>query len=203
MKKFPAMALVEFNGIAVGMHATDAMLKKSPINLLKCGTISRGHYLTVVAGTTASVDEALDEGLFLAGDNVVDSTFLPDIDTRLHNAILGQSLPMSAGAIAVMETPTVCCNVRAAEMALKGTPVELVEIRLGDSQMGGRGMSIFQGELHDIEASIDIAVAYLQGKNIEPVYKILTAPHEGMLAQIENSTRFLNSTNLELEGEFD
>lgn len=201
MKKFPAMALVEFRGVAVGMYATDAMLKKSPINLLKCGTISKGLYLAVMAGTTASVDEALEEGLFLAGEDVVDHTFLPDIDARLHNAILGQALPMSEGALAVIETPSVCSNVRAAEMALKGTPVELIEIRLGDSQMGGRGLSIFQGELHDIEAAADIAVSYLQAKGIQPVHKILTAPHDGMLEQIGNSTRFMNSINLELEGE--
>ncbi|MGD9873505.1 MAG: BMC domain-containing protein [Kiritimatiellia bacterium] len=203
MKKFPAMALVEFRGVAVGMYSTDAMLKKSPINLLKCGTISEGRYLTVIAGTTGSVDEALAEGLFRAKDDVVDHTFLPDVDTRLHNAILGEVLKVSQGSLAVLETSTVCCNVRAAEMALKGTPVELVEIRLGDPQMGGRGLTVFQGELHDIEAAMDIATGWLEARNFECVHRILTSPHEAILGQTDISTEYLKAASMNLEGEFD
>jgi microcompartment protein CcmL/EutN len=201
MKKFPAMASVEFNGIAVGMHATDAMLKKSPISLIKCGTISRGRYLAVLGGTTASVLEALQEGLYWAKEQVIDYTFLPDIHPLLHDAVLGERAGTVDGAFAIVETPTVSSNIHATEMALKGTPVQLVEIRLGDTQMGGRGMTIYQGELHDIEAAVDIATGYLEAREITCIHRILTAPHEAMIEQVNNGTRFNRSLNLEMEGE--
>lgn len=201
MKKYPAMASVEFSGIAVGMYATDALLKKSPISLLRSGTIGRGRYLTIIGGSTGSVLESLHEGIFWGKDDVVDYTFLPDIHPVLHDAILGGIRPTVSGALAVIETPTVSCNIQATELALKGTPVELVEIRLGDTQMGGRGMSIYQGDLHDIEAARDIALSFLEGKNIQAVHRTLTAPHEGMIEQISGSTRFNKSKNIELQGE--
>ena len=72
MKKHPALAIVEFSDIPTGMFATDAMLKKAPIAFVKCGTISRGRYLTLIGGTTASVDESLAEGLVHGGDSVLD-----------------------------------------------------------------------------------------------------------------------------------
>jgi len=199
MKQYPALASIEFRGIAVGMYATDAMLKKSPISLIRCGTISQRRYLAILGGTTASVDEAFNEGLFWGKDAILDHTFLPDVHQRLHDAILGAQRATGTGSIAVLETDTVSCNLRAAEMALKGTPVELLEVRMGDTQMGGHGLSIFQGDLHDIEAAMDIALGFLDAKNYTYTHRILTSPHEAMVDQINASTRFNRALNLELE----
>ena len=68
MKKHPAIAIIEFSEIPAGMSATDAMLKKAPIAFVKCGTITRGRYLTLIGGTTASVEVSLEEGLALTID---------------------------------------------------------------------------------------------------------------------------------------
>ena len=94
MKNPPAIAVVEFKDIAVGIVATDAMLKKSPIAFLKCGTISRGRYLTLIGGTTASVEEAINEGLFWGGANVLDHVLLADVHPQVYDAILGQRRPI-------------------------------------------------------------------------------------------------------------
>ncbi|MFQ5584163.1 MAG: BMC domain-containing protein [Calditrichia bacterium] len=50
MKIYPAIALIEISNIAAGIKVGDAMLKKSPIALLKTGTVSRGKYLVLVGG---------------------------------------------------------------------------------------------------------------------------------------------------------
>ena len=70
--------------------------------------------------------------------------------------MLGGRRAAGTGALAIIETDTVASNVRAAELALKGTPVELVELRLADSGLSGKGVSIYQGDLPDIEAAVDI-----------------------------------------------
>ncbi|MFH0953534.1 MAG: BMC domain-containing protein [Verrucomicrobiota bacterium] len=201
MKKYPAIAIVEFKDIAVGVHATDAMVKKASIALLKCGIISHGRYLTMIGGTPGSVEVSLGEGLLCGKESVIDHVLLPDVHPQVHDAVLGHRNPGRAGAMAIIETVTVSCNVRAAEMALKGTPVDLVEIRLADALMSGKGVSIYRGLLHDIEAAVDIAVSFLNREGVPVVHRIIPAPHEALGRQIDASTYFMDSGMSDLDGE--
>ena len=201
MKKHPAIAVVEFSEIPTGMSATDAMLKKSPIAFVKCGTITRGRYLTLIGGTTASVDEALREALAHGGAAVVDHLFLADVHPRVYEAMLGRRKPGNTGALAIIETDTVAANVRAAEAALKGTPVDLIEIRLADSGLSGRGLSLYQGALPDIEAAIEIAARHADHSGGALRYRIIPSPHDGLIKQIETSTAFGSQSVLDLDGE--
>jgi len=201
MKKHPAIAIIEFRDIAVGMVATDAMLKKAPIGFVKSGTISRGRYLTLIGGTTASVQESLAEGLFHGGASVLDHVLLADVHPQVYDAILGVRRPVGAGSLGIIETGTVSSNVRAAELALKGTKVDLIEIRLADTGLSGKGISIYHGDLHDVEAAVDIVVGYLKASGGEVVYKIISSPHEALGAQVDASTYFGSASLVELEGE--
>lgn len=202
MKKDPAIAALEFRDIAAGMLATDALLKKAPIGWIKSGTISRGRYLTLIGGTTASVEESHQEGVWSAGENMVDHLFLPDIHPDLYEGVQGKRTPCTKeAALGIVETDTVCGNLLAAERVLKGTPVHLVEIRLADPFLHGKGVSIFSGELHDIEAAMDLAVSFVQARGAHVVHRILTSPHDSMLDQINHSTTFVDARWLELQGE--
>jgi len=201
MKKHPAIAIVEFSDIPDGMHATDAMLKKAPIAFVKCGTITRGRYLTLIGGSTASVDESLREGLAQAGSSVLDHILLADVHPRVYEAILGRRKPGTSGAMAIVETDTVASNVRAAEAALKGTPVDLIEIRLADAGLSGKGVSVYQGDLSDIEAAVDIVTQYVRQVGATLRYRIISSPHEALVRQIESSTSFSTQAVLDLDGE--
>ncbi|MCO5044209.1 MAG: BMC domain-containing protein [Kiritimatiellae bacterium] len=201
MKKYPAMAVVEFGEIGKGMFATDKMLKKAPIAFIRCGTISRGRYLTAIGGSTASVGESFDEGLFWGGDAVLDSVLLADVHPQVHDAILGQHRPQGRGALAIVETQTVACNVRAAELALKGTPVNLMELRLADAGLSGKGLSIYEGELYDIEAAMDIVSGFLEAAGKELNYQIISSPHEALDTRITSHSLFGTARMIELEGE--
>lgn len=201
MKKYPAIAIVEFRDIAVGIHATDAMLKKSPISLLKCGIISRGRYLTLIGGSTAAVDESFREGLFGGGESVLDSVILPDVHPQVHDAVLGHRAAGGAGALAILETPTVSCNVRAAEMAVKGTPVSLVEMQLADSSLDGKGVSIYHGELPDIEAAMAIAASLLEREGVRATRKIIPAPHDALGHEMATGAYFRDAALSDLDGE--
>ena len=201
MKKHPAIAIVEFSDIPSGMHATDAMLKKASIAFVKCGTITRGRYLTLIGGSTGSVDESLREGLAQGGSSVLDHILLADVHPRVYDAILGRRKPGTSGALAIVETDTVASNVRAAEAALKGTPVDLIEIRLADAGLSGKGVSVYQGDLSDIEAAVDIVTKFVKQVGATMRYRIISAPHEGLVRQIESSTSFSSQTVLDLDGE--
>ena len=201
MKKYPAIAIIEFRDIASGIHATDAMVKRSPISLLKCGVVTRGRYLTLIGGTTAAVDEATQEGLTQGGASVIDHVMLPDVHPQVHAAIMGERVTTGAGALAIIETATVSCNVKAAELAVKGTPVDLVEIRLAELALSGKGVSLYRGDLPDIEAAVDLAVSFLNRTGVEVMHRIIPAPHETSIDHIASAGCFENRKALELDGE--
>jgi len=201
MKPFPAVALIEFNDIPAGIQATDALLKKSPIAFLKNGTITRGRYLTVIGGSTAAVEEAFQEGLYWGMNTVVDRLFLPDVHPELFEAMGGRRRKAAGGSWMVIETASASGNVRAAEAVLKSTPVKLLEIRLADDGLAGKGLGIFEGDLHDVEAAVETARAFLNRAGIEYSHRILTSPHEALGRQMSASTRFHEVAALNLEGE--
>jgi microcompartment protein CcmL/EutN len=201
MKRHPAIAVVEFSDIPTGVVATDAMLKRAPIAVIRSGTITAGRYLTLIGGTPASVDESLRAGLLAGGGAVLDHLFLADVHTQLYEGMLGARRAATAGSFAVLETETVAANVRAVEHALKGTNVELVEIRLGDQGLAGKGVSILRGELHDVEAAANLAVAALAEAGCDVAIQIVSAPHDRLCQLIAASTTFSSGPLLELDGE--
>lgn len=203
MKKYPALAVIEFSSIPSGMVAADIMGKESPISLMKCGTISQGRYLILIGGSTASVEMALEEARQVCAKDMVDQVFLPDIDPQLHDAVLGKRAKPKAGAMLVVESDHVPTHVRAAEMILKGTPVSVLEVRLADSVLNGKALSLYQGELHDVEEAHDIAEQFFAASGgCVHSERILTWPHKGFLGQVAGTTCFHEAKGMELDGEY-
>ena len=200
-KKHPAIALLEFRDISVGMHTTDALVKKSPIASLKCGTISPGRYLTFIAGTTASVDEAYQEGLFFGKDSLIDHAIFHDVHDTLHDAFFGEALTCDDQAMLILETGTVASNAMATERALKGVPITLCEFRFADELLHGKGVSIFSGELADIEAAAEIVTEFLHIRGTTSTHRIITQPHAALLDQANKSTIFHDVELSTVEGE--
>ena len=201
MKKFSAIAVVEFNSIADGLFTTDALLKKAPIAMIKSGTVSGGRYLTIFGGTTGSVSESLTEALTVGAGSVLDHTFLPDIHPAVHDAVLGARTSLEQESVAILETDTVAANIRAAEAALKGTEVALVEIRLAEYEMSGKAISVYNGTLHEIEAAMNIANDTLRGRSAFTRHRIIARPHETLAGQLDATTRFADAKPHELDGE--
>ena len=200
-KEQAALAAIEFKSVPAGLYAADALMKKAPIAMLKAGTIGCGKYFVVFTGTTASVEEAREEGLFEGGLQVADELLLPDIHEDLYAALAGEPMKMGEGALFVLETPSVATCLLAVERMLKGVPVRLVELRLGDPRMAGKGLAIVQGELFDVEAAQDIALGVTEGRGVAAQSRLLSAPTPFILQQIASSTRFDRVEPVRLDGE--
>jgi microcompartment protein CcmL/EutN len=201
MKKYPAIAVIEFGSIADGIYCADALLKKAPIAMIKSGTVSRGRYLIIIGGSTASVEESLNEALAVGQAWVLDHVFLPDVHAKVHDAMLGRRVACEPDAVAILETDTVAANVRAAELAVKGTEVRLVELRLADYEMCGKAISVFNGELHEIQAAMGLACYFLRDRKEYVQHRIISRPHETLTQQLAAGTRFADTQARELEGE--
>lgn len=203
MKKTPALAVLDFSDIPAGVWAVDAIIKKAPIAFLRAGTVTRGRYLVVFGGSTAATAESLREALAQCGTSVIDHALLPDVHPALFDGVAGTK-KKSEGSLLVMETETASSIVRAVEAALKGTPVELIEIRLSDLGLAGKGIALVAGSLHDVEAAAVLAAAGA-GVDAPPPrgfsHRLIAAPHEIVEREITAATRFDTAPLLELEGE--
>ena len=169
--------------------------------MIKSGTVSRGRYLIIIGGSTASVEASLNEVLAIGQGSVLDHVFLPDIHARVHDALLGQRVPVALDSVAILETDTVAANVRAAELALKGTGVQLVELRLADYEMSGKAISVYSGKLHEIEAAMELAADFLRGRKGYVQHRIIPRPHEALAQHLADGTQFAAGKARELEGE--
>jgi len=198
---YNTIAVIEFTSIADGIYCTDALLKKAPIAMLKSGTVSQGRYLIIIGGSTGAVEESLDEAVELGQTSLLDSAFLPDVHPRVHEAVLGARAPVEQDAVAILETDTVAANVRAAELALKGTKVKLVELRLAEYELSGKAVSVFNGELPEVEAAMEIATDFLRNGKHLVRHRIIPQPHEALTQHLAEGTQFAGAKPRELEGE--
>ena len=201
MKKYPAIAVVEFSSIADGIFTTDAILKKAPIAMIRGGTVSGGRYLIIFGGTTGSVSESLTEALAIGSGSVLDHAFLPDVHQKVHDAVLGEHARSHDQPVAILETDTIAANVRAAEVAVKGTEVELVELRLAEYEMSGKAISVYAGQLHEVQAAMMIANDFLRGRQAFTHHRIIARPHEVVTQQLDQTTRYHEAKLHEFDGE--
>ncbi len=203
MKKASALAVLDFQDIPAGIFAVDAILKKAPIAFIRAGTITRGRYLVLFGGSTASTAESLNEALATTESAVIDHAFLPDVHPALFDAVFG-ARRKATGALLIVETETASSIVRAVEAALKGTPVALVEVRLSDTGLAGKGFAVLAGSLHDIEAAAVLASA---GSGVNAAaprgfsHRLIAAPHDVLERDVVAATRFDAAPLLELDGE--
>ncbi|MDH3545572.1 MAG: BMC domain-containing protein [Gammaproteobacteria bacterium] len=158
-RRYGALALLEYETIATGILASDLMVKRAPIALLRCGSIHPGRFLILVGGSVASTEEAYVIGVQLGETEraLRGSVFLGDVHPTLHDAVLGTRRDLTGDALAVVETRSSPALLAAVDAAVKSTPVLLSELRLGDD-LGGHALALMSGDLTDAETALGIAV---------------------------------------------
>jgi len=156
-KRHGALALLEFETIATGILASDRMVKRAPIALLRCGTIHPGRFLILVGGSVASTEEAFMVGVQLGKSErtLGGSVFLGDVHPSLHDAVLGTRQALTGDALVVVETRSSPALLAAVDAAVKSTPVVLSEVRLADD-LGGHALALMSGDLTDAETALAI-----------------------------------------------
>ncbi len=189
MKKYPALALLELSSIASGIFCGDIMIKQSPITVIKSGTVHNGKYLILIGGSVASVEEAYYKGVAVAREAIVDRLFLPDIHEQVHDAILGQRNICAREAIGIIETTSVAATIQSADMAIKSTNIEVIEIRLAD-HLGGKAFAIFSGEIEDVQMAVEVAREKTTNQEFWVCNKVIANLHPDMARQIDQSTHF-------------
>jgi microcompartment protein CcmL/EutN len=199
MKNYPAIALIEFSSISTGILAGDAMIKKAPISLYKSGTVSRGKYLVLIAGTVASVEMSFKEGLEIGKDIIVDKVLLPDVHPNVIETISGDRNQITDESFGIIETASVASMIEAADAGIKGASVKIVEIRLADA-LGGKAFVMFNGKVENIEAALEIGMNAISNKALWRNKSIIPSIHDELAKGINETTRFANAEFREIPG---
>lgn len=164
------------------------MVKKAPIARLVAGTVQPGHYLVLISGEVAEVEESLKAGRDLGGTAVVDTVFLPQVHRAVVDAIAGGRDTTPSTALGVIETATVPAAIRSADAGVKGAQVALLEVRLADG-LNGKGLTLFTGEVADVEAAVEIGVGAIDPRNL--INQVVIAQlHPEMNINVAQRTRF-------------
>ncbi len=186
----PAIGLLELSSIAVGIRAGDAMVKRSPVEVLYAGTVHPGKYLVLVAGAVAHVEEALPAGREMGSGTLIDEVFLPDAHPRVTEALRGLRRAGAREALGIVETQTVAAILGVADRGIKGAEVELLEIRIADD-LGGKAYCLFDGALADVEVAVELAVDGLARPELLVSRVVIPQLHEEMAANLSSAAEFM------------
>jgi len=188
MAPSPSIALLEFDSVAAGIVAGDAMVKRAPINALHTGTVQPGHYLVLVAGEVGDVEEAVDAGTAASGDAMLDMVLLPDVHPDVVEALRGLRIDGPVEALGIIETISVASIIEAADAGIKGARVDLLEMHMADG-LGGRGYLLFGGAVSDVEAAVGIGSGRVLPENL--VHRaVISQLHAEMRANLSGHPRF-------------
>ena len=185
----PAIALLEFESIAIGMRAGDAMVKRAPVEVTYAGTVHPGKYLVLVGGDVACVEESYAAGLAIGGDVLIDKIYLPSAHPEVVRYLRGMRGRVTGEALGIIETTTVAATLGAADRGLKGAEVDLVELKLAD-RLGGKAYCVFSGTVADVEAAVEIGVDRLDDPSTLVAQVVIPDFHDEMLANLEAATEF-------------
>jgi microcompartment protein CcmL/EutN len=185
----PALALIEFDSIAAGIAAGDAMAKKAPIARIVTGTVHNGKYLALVSGEVADVEEALAAGLAVGASATLDHVYLPGVHRHVVAAIAAARRPQPIAALGIVETRTVAAAIAAADAGVKGAEVNLMEVRLADG-LGGHGLVFFDGLIADVEAAVRIGTDAIAASPALIHAVVIPQLHPEMAANLLADTRW-------------
>jgi microcompartment protein CcmL/EutN len=185
----PALALLEFDSIAVGVSAGDAMVKRAPVEVTYAGTVHPGKYLVLVGGDTASVEESYAAGLEVGSRVLIDKILLPSAHPEVVRYLRGMRGRVTGEALGIVETTTVAATLGAADRGLKEADVDLVELKLAD-RLGGKAYCVFSGAVADAQAAVEAAVESLEDPSTLVAEVVIPDLHEEMLANLEAATEF-------------
>lgn len=193
LDRSPALALFEFESIADGYLAADAMAKRAPVARIVVGTVQPGRLLVLLSGGVAEVEEAAAAGRESASGSLLDEVLLPAVHPGVVAALLGERNGTS-DALGIVECKSAASAIHAGDAGLKGAQVVLAELRLSDG-LAGKGICFFSGLVSAVEIAVELASAAVSpGHFVHAVVIPRLSPE--IAATLQNSTKF--SLNLHI-----
>jgi microcompartment protein CcmL/EutN len=150
-----ALAAIDIQSIAEGLRVADAMVKSGRVELLTASPVTPGRFLIVVAGPVRDVESAHGRALREARD-VHDAIFLPVVHGGVFDALRLDPVPEDLDSVGLFETKSLSSCLSAADRAVKGAAVRLLQIHLSRG-IHGKGFIFCDGRQDMVEAALELA----------------------------------------------
>ena len=170
------LGALEFNSIAAGIKALDAMVKTAPVIIMKALPVSAGKYLILIKGDVASVEYSLNAAKEGRDEFLIDELFLPNLHKGIIPAIEGIVKPDFWDAIGVIETLSFISSIEAGDIAAKVADVTINQIKIS-VELGGRAYVKMMGELYAVEEAMSTAGEAIKAKGLLYRSEIIANPH--------------------------
>lgn len=178
-----AIGLIELKSTPIGIKVADTMLKTANIELILSNPICPGKYIILISGNTAAVENSIKAGILEAGIFLIDSHILNNVHPKVLPAILGVSKVDNIKSIGIIETMSALSSIKASDIALKASNVDLLDLRIAKG-LGGKGFFIICGEIGAIKSAIKSCTNEL--KNTGDIISCveIASPHKDLLDKL-------------------
>jgi len=183
MASFKSVGAIELSSIGVGYQVEDEMLKAASVEMLIARTICSGKYLIVIGGSVSDVQAAIQAGLAISDESIIDHLVLPNVHESVFPA-LGQSVSLGAdhsGALGVVETFSGVSVLAAADAAAKAARVTLFRIHVAMA-LGGKGLLLMTGTVADVRAGVQAAAAEARKRGLLVSEVVIPRPGQELFA---------------------
>ena len=174
-----AIGFLEYRSIAVGIEATDAMLKSGNVKLIQNSILCPGKYITMIGGEVGSVESAIRVGANYNASTCIDSFVIPNIHESIFPALNGTTAEVLHGSLGIVETVDAASAIIGADAAVKAAAVTLLEIRLARG-MGGKSLLALCGELTAVQTAVNAAAKRICDNGLLIATSVISSPHKDL-----------------------
>ena len=178
----PAIGLLELSSVARGVEVADAVLKEARVELLFATPVQPGKYVLLFTGGVQDVRSALRRGAELAAQDLVDELYLPQVHEQIIPVLRrrGGRVNGELDAIGVVETTTVAASILAADLALKTSSVDLIDLRIANG-LGGKSFFTLVGEVSDVRAAVATSARQASERGHLAREVVIARPHRDLV----------------------
>ncbi len=186
-----SVGLLELTSIGLGLAAQDAMLKAGDVRLVLGRTICSGKYIIAVTGRVADATAAVEAGLAITPEGIIDHAVIPRVHASVFPA-LGQAVelhgalapggPEPPKAVGVIETFSGVSLLEAADTAAKAAAVTLLRLHLAMA-LGGKGYVLMAGPVADVHAAVSAGAQVVRTKGLLVSAVTIPGPAPELLAE--------------------
>ena len=178
-----AVGVIELKSIAKGVEATDDALKSAGISLISAHPTCPGKFEILLTGSISDVTAALDHVKGRFEQYIVDTSIMGRIDEQVITALFGTQSGVKKGSLGAIETYSGSSAIKAADIAVKTSRVEIYDLRISRG-MGGKGLVLVTGEVGDVTAAVDAGAAYAESEGMLHAKSVIAAPHAELWDQL-------------------
>jgi len=175
-----AVGFVEIKSIPVGIQTADEMVKAGNVELLLATPMCPGKYIIIIGGQVGPVKSAMSKAELVSGIYLINTHILDNIREEVLPAISGFTKTDNIQAVGAIETISALTAVIAADIAVKASKVDIVDLRVARG-LGGKGYIIITGEVSSVRSAVNACLAKLGVSGEVTSTSIIPRPHASIV----------------------